>query len=194
MTTITNPPSPAELAAMPLLTDTQYLEEMGSVSFNRKFRGIVPPGIYQGFEFSIAGATTLRVCPGLPNTAVVERDGQIINVYGQAPIDVTIPRNQNVAVVIEAISQHGLVTKQIDKNAATDAASIKVIPVASVLPHHVIICTVNLPSTGSPQNWRVIKCCHASAGRRPLPTKRRLCNIRCACSSGKKNADRTAQQ
>lgn len=149
MTTVTNPPSLAELAAMPLLTDTQFLELMGSVSFNRKFFGIVPPGIYKGFDFSIAGATTLRICPGLPNVAAIERDGQIINVKGQAPIDVTIPRSQNVAVVIEAISAHGLKTKQVDKDAATDAASIKVVPVASVLSHHVIICTVNLPASGS---------------------------------------------
>jgi hypothetical protein len=149
MTTVTNPPSLAELAAMPLITDTQYLEEMGSVSFNRKFSGIVPPGIYKGFDFSVAGPTTLRICPGLPNVAMVERDNQAIRVAGQAPTDVTIPRSQEVAVVLEAISQHGLLTKQIDKNAATDAAAIKVIPVADVLSHHVIICTVNLPASGS---------------------------------------------
>ena len=149
MTTVTNPPSLSELAVMPLLTDTQFLEEMGSVSFNRKLVGIVPPGIYRGFDFSIVAATTLRICPGLPNTAAIERDGQIITVTGQAPIDVTIPRSQNVAVVLEAISQHGLLTKQIDKNAAADAATIKVVPVGSVLSHHVIICTVNLPASGS---------------------------------------------
>lgn len=149
MTTVANPPTPAELANYPLLADTQYLEEMGSVSFNRKFFGIVPAGIYRGFTYSITAATTLRICPTNPNTAAIERDGQVITVIGQRPIDVTIPRSQNVAVVIEAISQHGLLTKQIDKNAATDAAVIRVIPVASVLAHHVVICTVNLPATGN---------------------------------------------
>jgi hypothetical protein len=149
MTTVTNPPTPAELANYPLLADTQYLEEMGSVSFNRKFFGIVPAGIYRGFDFSITAATTLRICPTNPNSAAIERDGQVITVIGQKPVDVVIPRSQNVAVVIEAISQHGLLTKQIDKNAAVDAAAIKVIPVANVLAHHVIICTVNLPATGN---------------------------------------------
>lgn len=151
MTTVANPPTPAELSNYPLLADTQYLEEMGSTSFNRKFFGIVPAGIYRGFDFSITAATTLRICPTNPNTAAIERDGQVITVIGQKPIDVTIPRSQNVAVVIEAISQHGLLTKQIDKNASVDAAAIKVIPVANILAHHVIICTVNLPATGNMQ-------------------------------------------
>lgn len=149
MTTVANPPTPAELANYPLLADTQYLEEQGSVSFNRKFFGIVPAGIYRGFNYTITAATTLRICPTNPNTAAIERDGQVITVNGQKPVDVIIPRSQNVAVVIEAISQHGLLTKQIDKNAATDAATIKVIPVANVLAHHVVICTVNLPATGN---------------------------------------------
>ncbi len=151
MSLVSAPLSPAEQASLQLIADTQYGELMGSVSFNRKLLGIVPPGIYRGFNFAIQGATTLRICPvGTgENNAVIERDGQVINVLGQNPIDVTIPRSQEVAVVIEAFSAHGVLTKQIDKNAAVEAAQIKVVPVVQVLGHQVTICTVNLPATGN---------------------------------------------
>jgi hypothetical protein len=141
-----SPLTRADLAALPLLADTQFCELMGSESFNRKLLGIVPKGIYRGFEHSIAGADTLRICPQNPNSAAIERDGQLITVQGQHPIDVVIPRNQDSAVVIEAISAHDVLTSQVDKNSAVKAAEVKVIPFDAVQPHHVIILRVNLPT------------------------------------------------
>lgn len=143
------PLSDQDRAELPLLADTQFFELMGSVSFNRKFTGIVPPGIYRGFNFSITGVDKVTVCTDVKNTAAVERDGQIITVQGQHPIVVTITRGVEVAVVIEAISQYGLLTSQVDKGSAVLAAQIRVVPLVEVEPHHVIIFTANFPLAGN---------------------------------------------
>lgn len=140
-----DPVSRLELSEFKLLADTQFFEQMGSESFNRKLTGIVSAGIYRGFDYEISGTDTITLCTGEKNTVAVERDGQLITVQGQHPITVKIPRAIAVAVVIEAISQHGLLTSQIDKNSDVPAAAIRVVPLGLVADHHVIALTVHLP-------------------------------------------------
>jgi hypothetical protein len=146
-----SPTSRAELAAFPLLADTQFAEEMGSESFNRKFVGIVAAGIYRGFDVVVSGVNKITIGSAGKGTAAIERDGQLITVQGQHPIEVFITPGIECAVVIEAISQHGLLTNQVDKNSLVAAAQVKVVPIAELLSHHVVITKILLPN-GTPLN------------------------------------------
>lgn len=140
------PPSAADIAALPLIADIQFLELFTSESLNRKFYGIVRPGIFRGFNHEIGDGLTLNIGDdSKQNTAFVERDGYTLTIQGQHPVTVTIPAGQKSAVVIEAFYQYGVKTKQVDANSDIDAASIKVVPSSAIEPHHVIVCEVTVP-------------------------------------------------
>lgn len=140
------PPSTADVAALPLIADIQFLELFTSESLNRKFYGIVRPGIFRGFNHEIGDGLTLNIGDdSKQNTAFVERDGYTLTIQGQHPVTVTIPAGQKSAVVIEAFYQYGVKTKQVDANSDIDAASIKVVPSSAIEPHHVIVCEVTVP-------------------------------------------------
>lgn len=142
------PPTINELEYLPLIADTQYLEPHSSDSLNRKMCGIVNAGVYRGFNVSILGNTmTAKISSGgTYGVAVVERDDYLITVRQQHDISLTIPVGESYAV-LEAIYQHGLITKQIDIRSAVDAASIKVISKGKLLAHHVILATFNVPES-----------------------------------------------
>ncbi|UTZ44611.1 hypothetical protein [Vibrio campbellii] len=141
------PPKPSYIESLPLLADIQFLEPFSSEALNRKFLGIVPAAIYRGFDVVITGDNTIEVgsSNGL-NTALVERDSVAITVQGQHPVELSIPYDQHVVVVIEANYQHGLVTKQVDISSSINAAEVKVIPFSDIQPHHLTICEITLPA------------------------------------------------
>lgn len=141
------PANNGDTAKLPLVADIQFLEPFSSEALNRKFLGIVPAGIYRGFGVTITGDNTIQIGDDSgKNTAIVERNGVAITVQGQHPVNFTVPYDRQLAVVIEAIYQHGLITKQVDKSSLVDAASIKLIPLSSRQPYHLTVCEIMLPT------------------------------------------------
>ncbi|EIA1624624.1 hypothetical protein V8046_003680 [Vibrio parahaemolyticus] len=148
--TIIIPPLLTDWQALPLITDTQYLEPLASNSLNRKFYGIVRAGIFRGFECAPAGGMKLRVSSGEEfGVALVERDDYILTVRQQHDIDVEIPAGATSYVVLEAFYKFGVKTKQVDLASDIEASEIKVLPLESVEDHHLILCRVTVPDTAS---------------------------------------------
>ncbi|MFW0965680.1 tail fiber protein [Vibrio parahaemolyticus] len=141
------PPLSAELDALPLLVDLQFLDPFSTLSINRKFKGIVPHGIYRGFNVAITGSeqVTIGDSGGL-NTAAIERESYLLTVQGQHGVELTVPRDTACAVVIEAEYIHGKPTKQVDINSSVDAATIKLIPSVDIAPYHAVVCEIYLPN------------------------------------------------
>ncbi len=137
-------PLVAELASLPLIADVQYLEPYTSTALNRKFFGVIPKGIYRGFDVEPSGSNTLIVKAG--GSAAIEKDTYLITVHGQHDISLDIPHDISVYIVLDAEYEHGTVTKQVDNSSLVDAATISVIAEADLQPHHVVVCGVYLPS------------------------------------------------
>ncbi|HGF3734645.1 TPA: hypothetical protein ACF4EQ_003847 [Vibrio parahaemolyticus] len=148
--TIIIPPLLTDWQALPLITDTQYLEPLASNSLNRKFYGIVRAGVFRGFECAPAGGMKLRVSSGDQfGVALVERDDYILTVRQQHDIDVEIPAGATSYVVLEAFYKHGVKTKQVDLSSDVEASEIKVLPQSAVEPHHLILCRATVPTGAS---------------------------------------------
>ena len=143
------PPSGPDLAALPLLADMQYLEPFGTDALNRKFHGIVPPGIYRGYQYSLPGAMKLAIGATKNGVAVVEVGNWSINVHQVAPVELTVPAGFAGYVVLDATYGIGVVTKQVDANSQIDAAIIKLVPTAELLPRHVILYTLDVPGAAT---------------------------------------------
>ncbi|WCH25176.1 hypothetical protein [Aeromonas salmonicida] len=139
------PPSGPDLAALPLLADMQYLEPFGTDALNRKFHGIVPPGIYRGYQYSLPGAMKIAIGATKNGVAVVEVGNWSINVHQVAPVELTVPKGFAGYLVLDATYGIGVVTKQVDANSLIDAAILKLVPTAELLPRHVILYTLNVP-------------------------------------------------
>ncbi|MGI3052928.1 hypothetical protein [Vibrio alginolyticus] len=132
--------------ALPLITDTQYLEPLASNSLNRKFYGIVRAGIFRGFECAPAGGMKLRVSSGEQfGVALVERDDYVLTVRQQHDVDVEIPAGATSYVVLEAFYKFGVKTKQVDLASDIEASEIKVLPQEAVEDHHLILCRATVP-------------------------------------------------
>lgn len=143
------PPSGPDLAALPLLADMQYLEPFGTDALNRKFHGIVPPGIYRGYQYTLPGGMKFAIGANKNGVAVVEIGNWSINVHQVAKVELTIPKPFVGYVVLDATYGIGVVTKQVDANSQIDAAVIKLVPTAELLPRHVILYTLDVPSAAT---------------------------------------------
>ncbi|WP_432773862.1 tail fiber domain-containing protein [Vibrio parahaemolyticus] len=141
------PPTINEIESLPLIADTQYLEPNSSESLNRKLCGIVEAGVYRGFNVAVIGNTmTVNVTSGQQyGVAMVERDGYLLTIRQQHDVVLTVPIGRSYAV-IDAIYQHGLITKQIDIRSAYDAASLKIVQEGKLQAHHVILASFDVPA------------------------------------------------
>lgn len=147
-------PQVADIGSMPLITDVQYLEPFSSQALNRKFSGIVRAGIFRGFHCSPSGTGLTLTISHLLNqsgeavthgVALVERNDYALTVRQQKEIQVELVAGQKSYVVLEAFYEHGVTTKQVDMDAAQDAANVSVITEAELQDFHVILCTATIP-------------------------------------------------
>lgn len=140
------PPTPADTSQLALLADLQWLEPFGSEALNRKLLGVMPRGVYRGFGYSLPGGMTLRIGPSdEPGTAIVETGKVAITVQQVKAVDLVVPANFDGYVVLEATYGVGTVTKQVSMDATVDAAKLKLVARALLLPEHVILYTVTTP-------------------------------------------------
>lgn len=121
-----------------LQADIQWREQYVSHALNRKFAGIIPTGIYEGFACRANGYNVIVGEEGAQNTAVVESNGYSITVRLTEPENIA-PSAEKPYVVIDARYQMGMVT----------IARLQV--AAAPESHHLVLCKV--VDTGS--EWLV---------------------------------------
>ena len=142
---ITQGSSAANLDKLDLIADIQFNEPMTSAALNRKFFGIMPEGIYRGFNVVPAGGLTVSIGDDPVNVAVVNVDGFMLNVRGCRPIKLEVPVGREVYAIIEANYAVGRRTTQTDINASIKAADLRIINPNELRKNHVIVFSANLP-------------------------------------------------
>lgn len=93
------------MAAPILRQNVRWGERYVSSGLNRKFAGIIPPGVYHGFKMKPGGAMTVLIDHDenyKNSVAVVERNGFSLNVTMDDPGYVVIPHAGKWFIVIEA--------------------------------------------------------------------------------------------
>lgn len=121
-----------------LHADVQWREQYVSHALNRKFTGIIPTGIYQGFECFTDGYRVTIGEVGVENTAVIESHGYSITVRMTEPEVIELTEKAPYAV-IEARYQPNVATR------------VKLAAVAEPEPHHVVLCHV----TDNGSSWDI---------------------------------------
>lgn len=142
---ITQGSSAVDLDKLDLIADVQFNEPMTSAALNRKFFGIMPEGIYRGFNVVPAGGLTVSIGDDPVNVAVVNVDGFMLNVRGRRPVKLEVPVGREVYAIIEANYAVGRQTTQTNMNASIKAADLRIINPNELRKNHVIVFTANLP-------------------------------------------------
>lgn len=135
-----------DISGFPLVADVQYREPYVSSSLNRKFRGIVSPGFYNGF-LPVPGA-------GLSIDVTPEEDGYgtASNTFGEYQITVQQRSTVNVPlvagmthiIVLQTTYALGQETNQVNTKSAVKAAEIKAVSALGI--NQLEICRVKIPA------------------------------------------------
>lgn len=135
-----------DISGFPLVADVQYREPYVSSSLNRKFRGIVSPGFYNGF-LPVPGA-------GLSIDVTPEGDGYgtASNTFGEYQITVQQRSTVNVPlvagmthiIVLQTTYALGQETNQVNTKSAVKAAEIKAVSALGI--NQLEICRVTIPA------------------------------------------------
>lgn len=137
-----------DASTLALVSDVQFREPYSSGAVNRKFRGIVDPGIYKGFIPSPAGGLTLQIASGEEGgTASVNIDKFYqITVRQQADVTLEMTAGKTAVVVLEASYVLGQETYQVNANSAIQAVEIKILDKnAELNANQLELCTVTIP-------------------------------------------------
>ncbi|WP_338138211.1 gp53-like domain-containing protein [Pantoea septica] len=139
-----------------LVADVQYHEPYSSAAINRKFRGILNPGFYSGFDPQPGGGLNLLITSAdsteATGTASVDiGDYYQITVRQQQDVTLTLSAGVSYAIILKAVYEQGTDTYQVNSSSATQAAQIyaKTYTDSYTLSDgELLICTVVIP-TGS---------------------------------------------
>ena len=133
-----------------LVADVQFFETFTSAAFNRKLKGIVKAGFYEGFEPIFPGGLTLTITskntPDKYGAASVDVGEHQISVHQIEDVTFTLPAGATTRVVLEANYQQGIKTDQVDANSGVQAARLFLSDVGVALKGNQLeVCRVNIP-------------------------------------------------
>jgi hypothetical protein len=124
-----------------LTPDIKWKEPYVSAGLNRKLAGVLPPGVYWGYEVAPAGGMLVRVWPGddpdYPDSvAVVDRDGYSVTVRqsGEDTVSLAGRAGSTVHVVLEMLYAPNQET----------VTSLQAITAPA--DHHVVLARVTIPA------------------------------------------------
>lgn len=137
----------ADSTALPLVSAIAFGEPMATKALNRQFHNVLEHGIYKGFDYILAGGFDVLVASNGDQHTLVSRHSDVtLSVHGQHPATLTIPTGGTFVIVIESSYEYGVKTKQVDHLSDIDAAAYKVLPIADVLDHHVVVIGFDVPA------------------------------------------------
>lgn len=115
---------------MSLYIDVSWREQYVSHALNRKFAGIMPVGVYHGFDCSVDAAGTVTVGePDASNVAIAEVGGHSVTVRMTEPVTVSTTPEKPIVVVAPYY-------------AIGAPSRVEIKAVAEPESHHLTLCTV----------------------------------------------------
>ncbi|WP_254446389.1 phage tail protein [Pantoea sp. CCBC3-3-1] len=139
-------PAPETLA---LITDVQYREPYSSAAINRKLRGILTAGIYQGFIPEVGEGLNLVIASGTEGgTVSFDIDAYYqLTARQQADVTIAMTAGTTTVVVLEASYSIGQETYQVNSSSSVSAAQIKLLVSGTALSQNQVeLCTVTVPA------------------------------------------------
>ena len=115
--------------------DTAYGESYTSASLNKKLAGILPTGVYWGFEVVPASGMQVKVCPGPEypkNVAVAERNGYSLTGTSEGELLVPVPAGFRGLLVLDMDYDHQLTR-----------SAVRLVETASEC--HIVLAGLNVP-------------------------------------------------
>ncbi|POW54578.1 hypothetical protein C3408_22235 [Candidatus Pantoea alvi] len=143
-----------DATTLALVADVQYHEPYSSAAINRKFRGILSPGFYSGFDPQPGGNLNLLItsADSTETTGAASVDvGDYYQITVRQQLDVTLSLSAGVsyAIILKAVYEQGTDTYQVNSSSATQAAQIyaKTYTDSYTLSDgELLICTVTIPA------------------------------------------------
>lgn len=124
-----------------LTPDVRWAEQYVSAGLNRKFAGVLPAGVYWGYEVDAPGGMLVRIWPGedpdyADSVALVDRDGYSLTVRqsGEDTVDLTGRAGSTVSIVLEALYAP-------NQDTVTSLQAV-----TTPADHHVILAKVTIPA------------------------------------------------
>lgn len=115
---------------MGLVADVSWREQYVSHALNRKFAGVIPTGVYQGFECAVDSDGMVTVgSADTPNTAVAEVGGYSVTIRSDSAITVATS-SATPYVVLSPYYSIGAPTR------------VEIKAVAAPESHHIVLCRV----------------------------------------------------
>ncbi|MFI7813025.1 tail fiber domain-containing protein [Citrobacter werkmanii] len=145
---------PPDLTNAKLLADVQFWEQYTSGGLNRKFRNILLPGIYKGFEPQIIpnGGMDLLITSGAGGGACSLNVGDRyqLSAIQLQDVTITLKAGTHVYVALEVNYDLGTLTDQVDVNSVVPACHIVTVDVATGLAQNQLeLCEATIPSGAS---------------------------------------------
>ncbi|EQB0151876.1 gp53-like domain-containing protein [Enterobacter hormaechei] len=129
-----------------LITDVQFYEAYTSTALNRKFKNIIKPGIYSGFNVVPGNGLKVTVTSGNEGGAAsVDIDNVQLSVQQILDIDVDIPAGQTTIIALQAFYKFGVKTSQVTDESTVNAAEIVTITAQQLKEGQIELCRVAVP-------------------------------------------------
>uniref|UniRef100_UPI0039A1E69E polymer-forming cytoskeletal protein n=1 Tax=Thaumasiovibrio sp. DFM-14 TaxID=3384792 RepID=UPI0039A1E69E len=152
-----HPVSVADRAALPLVSDIQFAEPFTSNALNLKHHGIVRPGVFRGFDYSIGDGLKITIGDDSgKNTAYIERDDYSLTIHQQHAVTLELEAGKLSIIAIEGFYEYGTLTKQVDVNATAEGARLVVLSEEELEEHHQIVCEVDIPTGAEEINEEMV--------------------------------------
>lgn len=133
--------------AMPLVTSMAFGERHVSKMLNMSNRGIVSPGIYEGFTVSKNSGLELRIGRDSKSgisVASVDIGNTSLRIFQQHDIILTLIPNAKNYIVVEGYYVDGVETSQINDDSLILPARVRRLLKTDVTEDQIIICSVDL--------------------------------------------------
>lgn len=135
-----------DISGFPLVADVQYREPYVSSSLNRKFRGIVSPGFYNGFLPVPGAGLSIDVTPAEDGYGTASNTfGEYqITVQQRSTVNVPLVAGMTHIIVLQTTYALGQETNQVSTKSAVKAAEIKAVSALGI--NQLEICRVAIPA------------------------------------------------
>ena len=140
------PPRESDADAQPFYASLVFNELHASRAINRHLTGIVPSGVFRGFDCVADGGLVVRVTSEHlkgHGVASVEYDNMSITVQQQHDARVMMQKGEQY-IVLEVNYQWGTLTKQVDIHSEIDAATVKRVDIDAVADNQIVLCKVSV--------------------------------------------------
>ncbi|WP_431642150.1 tail fiber protein, partial [Enterobacter hormaechei] len=134
-----------------LITDVQFYEMYTSTALNRKFKNIIKPGIYSGFNVLPGAGLKLVVTSGEGvGAASIDFEKVQLSVQQHADIEVEVSAGTSTIIALQGFYKFGVKTSQVSEESTVNAAEIVTITDQQLKDGQIEICRVVVPA-GSTQ-------------------------------------------